>query len=69
MINKFAENLKALRLDKNLKQSKLAAMLGTTQRRISHLESGKIEPDLETLWLLADIFEVTVDYLIGKTNY
>ena len=62
----FAERLKALRLEWELTQGKLADILGTTQRKISYWESGKIEPDLCSLWKLADFFDVSVDYLIGR---
>ncbi len=62
----FAERLKALRLEWELTQEKLADVLGTTQRKISYWESGKIEPDLCSLWKLADFFDVSVDYLIGR---
>lgn len=66
---KFGENLKALRADRNLRQADLAKVLGTTQRRISYLETGKIQPDLETLWALAEYFDISVDELIGKSGY
>ena len=66
---KFAYRLKQLRKEAKLKQSELAKILNTTQRRISHLESGKIEPDLITLVALAKYFDVTIDYLVGITDY
>ena len=63
---KFAENLKTLRKQENLSQTALADKLHTTQRKVSHWESGKIEPDLSSLWTIADFFDVTVDFLIGR---
>ena len=66
---KFAERLQQLRKEANLKQSELASILSTTQRRISHLESGKIEPDLVTLVAIAKQFNVTLDYLVGVSDY
>lgn len=66
---KFSERLHQLRKEANLKQIDLAKILNTTQRRISHLESGKIEPDLATLVAIAKYFKVTLDYLIGVTDY
>ena len=65
----FAERLQLLRKEFNYKQSDLADKLGTTQRRISYLESGKVEPDLQTLIQLATLFGVSVDYLIGYKDY
>ena len=65
----FAKRLKELRKEKNLLQSELAKALNTTQRKISYWESEKIEPDIASLWKLSDFFEVSVDYLIGKSDY
>lgn len=65
---RFADNLKALRKQENLTQADLANKLHTTQRKVSHWESGKIEPDLSSLWEISDYFDVTIDYLIGKNN-
>ena len=65
----FCERLQQLRKEKGLKQSELATILNTTQRRISYMESGKVEPDLETLVLLANFFDVSTDYLIGIEDY
>ena len=36
---------------------------------VSHWESGHSEPSISQLILLSDFFEVTVDYLIGKTDF
>lgn len=66
---KFSERLHQLRKEANLKQIDLAKILNTTQRRISHLESGKIEPDLATLVSIAKYFRVTLDYLVGVSDY
>ena len=66
---KFSARLQQLRKEANLKQSDLAKILNTTQRRISHLESGKIEPDLATLVDIAKYFNVTIDYLVGVSDY
>lgn len=66
MNNKFSINLKALRLEHGLKQSELAVKLSTTQRKISYWESGKIEPDISSLWEIADLFCVSIDELIGR---
>lgn len=65
----FAERLKYLRKEKELSQQQLAEKLQMTQRKISYLETGKLEPDLKTLWKISNYFGVTCDYLIGKSEY
>ena len=62
----FAERLKILRRELDMSQNKLADVLETTQRKISYWESGKIEPDLVSLWKIADFFDVSIDYLLGR---
>ena len=65
----FCERLQQLRKEKELSQVELAKVLNTTQRRISYMESGKVEPDLSTLVALSVYFEVSTDYLIGIKDY
>ena len=69
MIILFSERLQQLRKEKGLTQVELAKILNTTQRRISYMESGKVEPDLCTLAILSKFFEVSTDYLIGIKEY
>lgn len=69
MDNLFSANLRALRKEKGLKQSELGLSLKLTQRKISYLESGKIEPSLSDLCLIADFFDVSVDFLLGRKDY
>lgn len=61
--------LKELRKTKGINQQKLALLLNMTQANISRYELGSSQPDFETLIQLADYFEVSVDYLIGRTDY
>lgn len=69
MKENFSQRLYQLRKDANLKQAELANAIKTTQRRISYFESGKIEPDIGTLILLAEFFEVSIDYLVGYKDF
>ena len=69
MERNFSERLTLLRKEFNLTQKQLAEKLNTTPRRISHLEKGNAEPDIKTLLLLSEIFDVTVDFLVGKTEF
>lgn len=65
----FSNNLRVLRKEKGLKQSELGLALNLTQRKISYLESGKIEPSLADLCAIADFFDVSVDFLLGRKEY
>ena len=65
----FASNLRQLREGASLKQQELADRLHTTQRKISYWESGKVEPDLENLWRIADFFSISIDELIGRRDF
>lgn len=66
MKNSFPKNLKELRLTNNLPQTQVAEKLKTTQRKVSYWESGKIEPDLDTLISIAELFDVSIDELVGR---
>ena len=66
MKNKFSFNIKNFRLQKGLKQQELAQKLAITQRKVSYWENGKVEPDLDMLWEIADLFEISIDELIGR---
>ena len=63
---KFAEKIKTLRKEWDMTQNQLADVLETTQRKISYWELGKVEPDLVSLWKIADFFDVSIDYLLGR---
>ncbi|MDY3361222.1 MAG: helix-turn-helix domain-containing protein [Clostridium celatum] len=65
----FGNNLKTLREQKNITQLELANILGVTTRTIQNYESGKREPNIETLEKLSNYFEVQIDYLIGRSTY
>ena len=65
------ERLKELRKHRKLTQQDLACHLGVTLRTYQYYEAKDDKahrPDLETLIALADLFEVSVDYLIGRTD-
>ena len=60
--------LKELRKKKGLSQLRLATELNTTQNTISRYETGEREPGIDELINIADYFNVSVDYLIGRTE-
>lgn len=69
MINSlFGENLRKLRKEKNLTQKQLAEHLGVTARTIGYYESGQRFPSPETINRIADFFDVSLDWLFGRTN-
>lgn len=60
--------LKDLREDNDVKQKYLAEYLNIKQNTYSQYENGKREIPLDTLWKLADYYNTSVDYLIGRTD-
>ena len=62
----FKDMLKYLRNRDHLSQSELADKLGVAKSTISMYEVGKREPDLETLEAIADLFNVDMNFLLGK---
>ena len=62
------ENLKKLRIEKGLTQKTMCEMLSVSHNCYASYEQGRTEPNVQTLIKLAEIFEVSVDYLIGKTD-
>lgn len=61
--------IKDLREDRDMRQSDLARETGIDQRTISNYETGKTSPDAYALIKLADFFNVSIDYLVGRTKY
>lgn len=68
-MNKFAERVKELRLEAELSRANLAKKVNVSERLISYWENGKRECDFDMLIRLADLFSVSVDYLIGRKEY
>lgn len=64
----FASRLKSLRLENNLTQKELAKKLNMQNTAISKYELGEREPDIKTLNKLSEFFNVTLDYLLGRTD-
>lgn len=64
----FKDRLKELRKENKLTQDELGSVLGFTRAAISGYEIGRNQPSIEDLNKLAEYFEVTVDYLIGRTD-
>lgn len=65
-MSQFSENLKNARKAKNMTQLDLASKLFVTKQAVSKWESGKGYPDPETLPLISEILEISIDELMGK---
>ena len=63
----FQNMLKQLRKSKGLTQDELAKLLKVSRSAIGMYENGSREPDYETLEVIADYFNVDIDYLLGRT--
>lgn len=64
----IGKQLKSLRIEKNYTQSDLAKKLHLTPKAISFYENNQREPDIDTLYKIAEIFDVSIDYLNGKSK-
>jgi transcriptional regulator with XRE-family HTH domain len=65
-MHNLPENLKRLRKIKKLTQQDVADYLNVVRQTYNHFETGRNEPDLNTLIKLANIFEVSLDFLSGR---
>lgn len=64
----IADNIRKLRRNKELTQEQLAEKLGVSFQTVSRWETGVVYPDIELLPVMAELFNVTVDELIGCTK-
>ena len=69
MKNKFFEQLCSLRTENNMSRSELAKKLGVSTRLISYWENGQRECDFDMLIKISLLFNVSIDFLLGKTDY
>lgn len=64
----FGDRLQKLRKDKGLTQKDIADLIKIAPSTVGMYEQGRRDPDTETLRILADYFNVSVDYLLGRTE-
>ena len=64
-----AARIKELMRENSLTQVALAEKVGLRQNTVSAWLLGKKEPSIRSLWLLADYFNVDIDYLVGRKDY
>ena len=67
-MNTFSTRIKELRKENGYTQRALAEMLELTNSTVCDWETGRSEPDLETLKRLAQLFSVSTDYLLGLSE-
>lgn len=65
----FSKRIKELRLAKGLTLKDMASSIGLTLMAYAHYEYGDRQPTIETIVKLCDFFDVSADYLLGRTDY
>ena len=68
-MNKFKERSREVRTEKMMTRKQLADVLFVSERLISYWENGKRECNFDTLIRLSEIFNVSIDYLLGKSDF
>ena len=68
MIVDLSVRLKQLRLDKQLRQEQVARLVGVSKGAISAYETDIRQPSYDVLIRLANLYRVSVDYLLGRTD-
>lgn len=63
-----SQRLRALRESVGLSQNKLAGMIGVRQSSINRYENGQSVPSIQTFRWYADYFDVSMDYIFGRTE-
>lgn len=64
----FGERLRELRIDRDIKQDEIAQHLGITRQAYGKYESDERQPSYNTLIKIADYYNISLDYLLGRTN-
>lgn len=64
----FAKHLKEIRISKGITQKQLAEAIHASERGIQRYELNERKPTYEMLIALADYFDVSLDYLVGRSD-
>lgn len=67
-MSKFQERLKDLRISKNVMAKTMADNLGISYRNYQRYERGEMDTPVSKLIVIADFFNVSIDYLVGRTD-
>ena len=62
------QRIQDLRIDSDLSQKKIGEILHISERSYSHYETGSRNIPIEMLIRLADYYDTTIDYLVGRTD-
>ena len=62
------ENIRSLRIDKGYTQKQIGDYLGISQNTYSQYEIGVLKYPVDVLIKLADLYDVSIDYLVGRTT-
>jgi transcriptional regulator with XRE-family HTH domain len=65
---KYGDRIAHLREKRSLTQEELSNKIGISRAALSHYETSRREPDYETINKIANFFNVTIDYLLGRTD-
>ena len=63
------ENIRSLRIDNNYTQKQIAEVLGISQNTYSQYEVGVLNYPVDAVVKLADFYNVSTDYLLGRTRF
>ena len=64
----FSEVFLMLRNEKKASKKDIGELLGISERAVRYYETGERRPDFDGLLLLADYFDVSLDYLVGRSD-
>lgn len=67
-MGKIGERIRTLRTMNNITQKQLSEILGISVVSLQRFEYGSARPSLDTLLILADYFNVSLDYLVGRSD-
>lgn len=67
-MKKLKERIKELRLEKNIMQKEMSETIGIAPRTLRGYEGGTREPNIDKLIEIANYFDVSLDYLVGRSD-
>ena len=67
-MNNFNNKLRNLRVSNGITQKQLAEQINIQPNSVQRLKYGTAQPSLKTITAIADYFDVSIDYLVGRIN-